>query len=301
MIERQMVADGKHGLIAVSHAAVESGFYAVRLPDGSFNHELEPSFAPLEELGARLARRALTDGPPSGHERGQLAAFIAFQLLRGPAFKRLHEAAVANTIEKWEDRLSAIQSDGYDPVEYARSFLDQDARRLNAMSVRAAPVATVLAAMHWMILDSTKATFVTCDHPVVVRGDPREPIDDGQRFGVLDAVEILYPLSPRALLVMTWVDQPHDLLLPTDVLDAPASNALVSRQAYRQWFSQPGTSPRFSRAPTQQLPLLAGSRFDRYDWFAARSSERRRLAEQAIAARTESDDAQGRMTLIQPI
>src|SRR5438477_10792711 len=107
---------------------------------------------------------------------------------------------------------------------------------------------TILASMHWTLVEFASSVIATSDHPVVlwplsVRSRAPQPTRIG--VGVLECSEIRLPLSSRHVVLMTWADKRDhdDVRVPGSRYHASNFNAFTIAQADRQWFHLPDMTP----------------------------------------------------------
>ena len=157
--------------------------------------------------------------------------------------------------------------------------------------------ASLLAAMHWTVVEFPVPLLATSDQPVSV-----VPIlEDGQtakievfpQTGFLGWHEIRFPIDPRRALLMTWIegfDTERAVQADDDI--AAEMNRTTIAQADREWFHHPSRrairlkkddlADRFCRPVAQQLD-------SRYTAEAARISGRRRTAEKTLKEMIEGE------------
>lgn len=151
-----------------------------------------------------------------------------------------------------------------------------DTYRLTRMMVNGRKLAMILASMHWTLVEFVSPVVATSDHPVVLwpGGASRVPQSTPLGVGILQCSEIRLPLSPRHVVLMTWSDDADDE--PARVRGtrshAASVNAFTVKQADRQWFHLPGTSPPVA---TGRLVPIAADLVDGYTAAVAASSRRR--------------------------
>jgi hypothetical protein len=139
--------------------------------------------------------------------------------------------------------------------------------------------ATIICSMHWTLVAFPKARLACSDHPVVIWPLHRlsaAPCANELEAGLLESVEIFFPIDPRHLLLMTW-QYAQDATAPQVGLGkhAMTANAFVVANAHAQWFRAPGDAPwiaKGKRKPISEL-LVPG-----YDFAVAAHSPSRAMA-----------------------
>ena len=181
-----------------------------------------------------------------------LAYLVAIHILRTPYAHRrmlaLQEPALKRQLprlRRWDDAA----------VNQFLKVVTSDAWRAQIFSEQLPQVATLVASMHWTLLEFRDEVLATSDQPVTI-----VPLLDGRPAtahtplpvtGLADCQEIRMALGPRHALVLTWLNEPDEgLRLPgNDWLAAELNHAVVG-QADTQWFHHP------VRRPTTLLPPL---------------------------------------------
>jgi hypothetical protein len=88
------------------------------------------------------------------------------------------------------------------PIDYVLNV----SRELTFKGLGAADnVAPILYKMKWSIASPLQGFFITCDNPLVRYVDPRtcHPIYGDHGF-LNKTAEVIFPLSPKLLLLMSW-------------------------------------------------------------------------------------------------
>ena len=122
-----------------------------------------------------------------------------------------------------------------------------------------AKMASALGSMNWSLIRFGSPALATSDHPVAVwppsaAGRPAQ-VTLVQEIGVGNVLEIRFPVSPGAAILMTWRERPDDHEpLDGKTHHAENLNAFTIAQAVKQWFYKLG-----ARRPRQPsgiwLPL----------------------------------------------
>jgi hypothetical protein len=150
-------------------------------------------------------------------------------------------------------------------------------------------LATIIANMHWTLLQGERPRLVTSDHPAVPIAID-EPATRKPRAipigGLINTLEFRFAARPDLLLVMSWLDAGEDgrtRRLATHHIRN--HNSLVIAQAEHQWFHHPDIAP--AHSPSVWHPISADLH-PGYGPDAARSSRRRAEVERMIAHPIES-------------
>jgi Protein of unknown function (DUF4238) len=267
-------------LISIRDAAVRTDFYKRTRPDGTVIYDVEWSLQHLDSAAAPVLRAIVDRWPLDLDDRGKLAAFFGYQLVRGPRWKEWHE-------RKTHEILDELRRAGRIPVDpegklseeeifaAAKQELLTDTQRLTRMLSLAPKAASVLGSMHWTLVGFNSPILATSDHPVVawpLAERSRRPQPTPLEVGLLDTLEVQAPASSRQAIIMTWLDEPDGPIVKGARQHATNINALTVAQAERQWFHLPGVSPPLA---TGLLLPISPELVRPYDQATAVSSRRR--------------------------
>ena len=218
--------------------AVQSHFYSVEGDDGAMDTRIEDFLAKMESNAAPAYQALLrAEIPTKGSQaRVDFATFLALMYVRTPAMRRMGAEMIGRHMqilcyaygnnEKAFDALNLrAETGGMQPLNaeqkerLRRDFLDpsgyimQIAKERTLMVLRAADgLAPILYNMKWTIIIPAHGFFITTDHPLVRQVDPktRHPIYGDHGFAN-KTVEVIFPLSPQRILVMTWEEGARDI------------------------------------------------------------------------------------------
>lgn len=258
--------------------------YSRTRPSGERIDDVEWSLRHLENK-VQVVRFAAQRFPFSELDRSIIAQFAGSQHVRGPKWKRQHEALVDQLEQEMEtkglERFSPVANEilkGH-LVEHAKAQ-GTDSGRLKDMQRWLNAESAFFYAMHWTLIRFHRPTLITCDHPVVlwpatIGARELSPADG---TGLRNVVEARYPLTAQLCLLMTWRDGP----------DAPAMvngnremafnvNGFTRAEAELEWFSTPGTKPPMPSQRSRLLPLSTAIYPD-YDLRYVEQSPRRAQA-----------------------
>lgn len=215
-------ATGQTKTISVRDAAVGVGFYTVLDEQGTPSQRVETSILQKLDDRAATALRRLASGPfpPAEADRSDLAMFIAFQALRGPAFRHQVEAVGDITAKlllqhTTREDLSRPLEDGRIPSEEeveAALFVIQNPDKFTFQTHQNERIQTMLSLaskeffprifqMSWILARCRKPRLLTTDNPVVYWRQRREQ-DRFPGVGLATADEVRFPLDPYRVLVL---------------------------------------------------------------------------------------------------
>jgi hypothetical protein len=199
-------SDRESELLWPESIGVRSGFYAEDLPDGTTSDWLEDAMSVLEGKALPVLRGAESRWPLTGTDRGRLSEYIALQMMRGPAWRDWYRQALANA-ERWTREEHPERP--AESFHAARQFLSSDAERHTHILAALPWVATAFANMHWTLLVCGRRRLATADHPLVPVSDgpvALQPLSSVPPWGIFATTEFRIALTPRLLLLLTWLD-----------------------------------------------------------------------------------------------
>ena len=174
----------------VSNVGTRRRYYRRDRPkDGTPIDDIEWSLAQGEEAATPVLRAFAEKWPLTLEAMAKLGELFAFQIVRGPRWMDEYSALTADAVEEW-GRDQKVTVAGRDlpvtPVELAEAkrLLLTDTPRLIRMMVNGRKLATVLASMHWTLVEFVSPVVATSDHPVVlwpVGAVTGTPTDTAQR------------------------------------------------------------------------------------------------------------------------
>jgi hypothetical protein len=210
--------------------AKERHFYSVEREDGSFDTTIEDHLADVESKAAPVyAKLASGSIPDYSQERADFATFIALLYVRTPAMRRdaaevigrgiqimnyaygTHDGAfntMVRNIEKKDGRAFSDEKKAklrewlIDPTNYTL----QIRKERTFIALKAADkLVPLLYEMTWTVVKPRHGFFITSDNPVTREVDPKtvHPFYGDHGFKNKTA-QVTFPLSPEALLLMTW-------------------------------------------------------------------------------------------------
>jgi hypothetical protein len=239
----------------VRSVGVRSGFYRETLPDGTSSDRLDPAMSALENSALQVMRTVDERWPLLGEDRAKVAEFIALQMMRTPAWREWYAQALENSLAELRARGDRSERSLLDAWEYMASDTERHERIVGNL----AATGTLFANMHWTLLRAGAPRLATSDHPVVpIAFGPAalQPVSPVPAYGTFATSEFRFALSPRHLLLMTWLDdygpEPSDRIKIHEVRE---HNAVVISQAEQQWFHVPGTAIERAQPPYRPIAL----------------------------------------------
>ncbi|MFD6152482.1 DUF4238 domain-containing protein [Streptomyces sp. NPDC060243] len=210
----------------VKNIAAETGFYTITDENGAPSTIIEKQLSVLEGTGLAALRRIDETGCPplpGSEDRELLCLYLAVQMTRTPRKRTMmlfagNLTAYANGRQVDQKLVAEYLREkhlGYTPTpaeaEGAWTFYHGlraesggDPTRNDAVMLPLQSVQVCLPefrARHWRLEVSRKPNFLTSDAPLVLWRPPT-PSDAFSGFGLKDAQEIRFPVSPTAQLVL---------------------------------------------------------------------------------------------------
>lgn len=286
--------DGKSECVTmpIRRAGTRSRYYRRTRPTGEKVDDIEASLAYVEDKATEPLGDLVGGKPITFERKGAVAQLVGVQMLRGPAFFQQREELLRPLIESLQPnhfKREALTAVGGDTVaarrQLAATYLGSTWRFMTMLQ-RSMKMATLLAHMRWQIVRFDEPGLVYSDHPVVVwpLGVERSAPFDRQGLAPMSALEIRVPISPNAVIVMTWIDKSDDADVPLLSAAAAEINAFTVAQADRQWMHQPAREPRVASGIFAPISRLLDSSYDR----VAVLSSRRRATAGAFLERTKN-------------
>jgi hypothetical protein len=263
--------------------------------DPEVRRQAEERFNKFESKGIEALRQLEHSWPPEGDYRSDIACLVGIHMVRNPAFitraTLLSEAEIERKMTAYRQTMTEEQ------IEIMLANFRTIAFKINYMLSLVLKQASLLAAMHWTVVEFPEQLLATSDQPVSVvpileDGETAE-IEVFPQTGFLGTHEIRFPINPRRALLMTWIegfDTERAVRADDDI--AAEMNRTTIAQADREWFHHPSRratclkkddlADRFCRPVAQQLA-------SDYTPEAARNSGRRRTAEKTLEEMIEGE------------
>jgi Protein of unknown function (DUF4238) len=290
-VAMRLVGSRGSRLVGVRDAGVRSDYYRRERPgSGETIYDVEWSLAQGEAAALPVIADLPARWPLTNEDKAKVGQFMALQHLRGPAFRAWHEKHIAGRVADLRADPAAHAVPGAAPsteaaVERAIEMLESDTFRATRMLSLVRSVGIAMSSMHWTLVSFAQARLAASDHPVMIwplgRGLSRPQANDLDA-GVLETLEVFFPVGPAHLLLLTWL---HDEDTPQPITGQgrhlATANAYVVANADKQWFHEPGVQPWIANGVRRPLSdELVGD----YDASAAQSSPRRAEARKHVMA-----------------
>lgn len=218
--------------------AVETHFYSVEAEDGTMDTRIETILSEIEAKAAPVYKALLQgDIPGETQERMDFSTFLALMYLRTPAMRRMNAELMSRymqilcyaygTNEKAFDALNQrVERAGgrvlttEEKERLRRDFTDGfsdyviEIPRERTLGVLGASdkLTPILFQMKWSIVMPRHGFFITTDHPLVREVDPQTRHPAYGDHGFLNkTAEVIFPLSPQRLLLMSWDKGARDI------------------------------------------------------------------------------------------
>jgi hypothetical protein len=254
-------------------------------PDEALRVEVEQRLSLTEGPAAETLRQLPDAWPfPPGHERWRdLLLFIGLHLVRSPKWlegiQDMAPELILRRVPEWSRSMPP------EAVDHVVKHLLSEAFRTELMMGQIPKMASMLGCMNCTVLEAPRPWLMVGDHPVVVvpllktgEAAPMQLVPDG---GLLETVEVRFPIDARRALLFSWLDQPHR----EDAVEIGYDHAVnLNRsqlgQVASQWYMAPDSRPPFVVPPflTSPASSLAPKLLDGYAPRSARVSRRRQEA-----------------------
>ena len=241
-------------------AASVEHMYTLTDASGERTVALEDALGVIEDAASSTFKKiAAGELPGSVLERLDVSLLLAAQLVRTPRSLLPIERAARDVTHKW---IEMAKQEGQLPptegaldVEVDREFTLRMAFDAEALS----RCAFFLFCRRWSLVRATEGScgFVLPERPVVMHSAGR-----GGFYGpggVIDAHEVLVPVSRRVLLMMYWLDDgdSHGSQVPPDLVSYV--NVHMSALGGPTVFCAPSDTEAVMRMFTRQMPSSDGS------------------------------------------
>jgi hypothetical protein len=257
----------------VSAALVQKYFYSIDTDQGR-DAIVEKMFASeIERPAARAIARVIDQKKPTSFPglRGAIAAFLAFQFVRGPAARHaavefFKAGARKVTSMATPEIVQGVLARQGEPISLgdARDLLSlaQTDDRMEVSSEAnvhlsvalktALKLIPIFLQRAWTILDFPATALLTGDEPLALVGESLAP---GEALGATDAPEIVFPTDPRHALILIRPDlKRRDARYSGTQRMADIINAHVAFSCHRFLIRYPGTDPLGGRTIPEKAP-----------------------------------------------
>jgi len=248
--------DGKvvPGPTSIDDAAVRRTFYRRYRPDGTPIDDVEWSLSRVEdEVGPMLPLIRESWPYTRIEDKGKLAEFFAFQLVRGPRWKQWREAETRRHIAEQRHNPEPVLHNGlWLPVTQknlneVEDHLLSETQWLTRMMSIANKLIDIFGSMRWHLIEFGEPLLAISDQPVVgwpLKESFRRPEPNQAGVGALNFLEIRVPVSPTLAILMTWqASEDAAEPIPGTAEVAANINAFTVGNADRQWMHKPGSVP----------------------------------------------------------
>lgn len=213
--------------------------------DYYLNGEIEQALAQLESETTPVISRLLAgEFDLSWEDRGRLAFFMAYFIVRVPFFRNMIEEKIGD-VGKMTLMMSA-QHPGYfartmrEAHKGKRGFTDKEIEDLRQWALKGEysvrgtsplslslgmtglpkELATIVHEMKWAYLQTSGTEeFITCDNPVSWFDPTPRPGFYGGHGLLMKKVELTFPLSPQLCLLGTWEWKTGPVQVPRPVVE----------------------------------------------------------------------------------
>jgi len=260
--------------------------------DPELNTVCEEACGKLENKRRRLLPSVVDHWPPSEDDRVLLAQFMALHVVRTDGFRRWYAQGSDRSLDAYRAEFTDEQ---FRVFANAVSCDRQRSLRLLAMQNK---ISSVLASMHWSLLEFDEPLLVASDQPIC----PVALMDAGtsQRvaatpcWGWIHTVEVRFVLSPQHALVATWHEGPETAPHSGTWEQASNINGVVIAQTEMHWMqvpnSRPAVPPLITLDPTPRFETLSPTLIPGYSSRVARTSELRLAVEREVDALIEGQN-----------
>jgi hypothetical protein len=285
--------------VHVRSAGVRTNMYRRERPDGSVIYDAEWSLRELENEALPVLASLPSRWPLSDDERSKVGQFVGAQFVRGPSYKSWLDRQLDTLMVELHANPEAYPSPDADlsPAEAmlaAEDHFRSASFRIERMFSAARPCGVAICSMRWTLIEFTKARLATSDHPVAIwplGAETRAPSPNEVDAGLLNTLEISFPVGRRHLLLMTWLDG-GDTRRPVlgSARHASTANAFVIANADEQWFHADGDKPYCAKGRRSALSTeLHGSYSHEMAARSPRRAQTRQLTQAEIEAPLSND------------
>lgn len=218
------------------------GFRRRFFSDPKVARAAERRFSVYESEGISGLEQLGRSWPPTDQERLDIAKLVAVHMVRNPAFVEAtmsaSSTAISDNLDEYREQLTESQT------QELIAHLTGEVFRIDHMFDLVPKHASLIASMHWTLLEFPEPLLATSDQPVTVV--PLLPDGTTARVvampqtGYLMTEEVRFALDPHRALVFTWVNdiEAKRPALADDNFAAELNRAVIA-QADREWFHHP--------------------------------------------------------------
>ncbi len=253
--------------------------------DPHLNQICEEACGKLENEWPGLWPSVIDSWPPSNDARILLAQFMALHVVRTDGFRRWY----TNRRDGAVDGYRAQFTDEQQFAVFAEGVGCDRERSLRLLAMQN-KISSVLASMHWSLLQFDEPLLVTSDQPVCPVGlmdlGMSQRVGATPPLGWIETVEVRFVLSPRHALVATWHEGPDTTPHIGTWHQASNINGVLIQQTEMHWVHVPNTSPAVPPLimldPTHRFETLSPTLIPGYGSHVARASKLRLAVEREV-------------------
>lgn len=263
--------------------------------DAEVRREAERRFNSFESKGIEALKRLGSSWPPENQDRVDIGCLVGIHMVRNPAFlsttAEMSEAEIDRKMASYRETMSEGQ------IAEMLAYLRSTAFKIEHMLDLVLKHASLLASMHWALIEFPEPLLATSDQPVSVvpllEPGTTAGVQASPQTGFMETEEIRFPVDPWRALLMSWIvgfDTERALRAPYDI--SAELNRTTIAQADREWIHFP------ARRPTRLKPGDLGDQFCRpvvnqldrhYTTGYARNSPRRTQATKLLNKMIEEE------------
>jgi hypothetical protein len=224
----------------------KAGFRRRLFGNAAVSKAAERRMTVYESEGIDALRRIDADWPLDLPTKAKIGALVAVHMVRNPAVLEMTSQLLSKQII---DKLPQYEREfSPDKVSELIRSLTSNEFRVSHMLETIPKTASLVASMHWTLLDFEGPLLATGDQPVTtvpLLGDnDRVEVAPMPSTGYVATTELRIALSPSRALLLTWMND-EDPERPLHCHDAVAVelNRAVVAQADREWFHHPDRRP----------------------------------------------------------
>jgi hypothetical protein len=264
-------------------------------PDPKVRRRAEQRFNFYEDKGIQALNRLGDSWPPRHDERIDIGCLVGVHMVRTPAFVAVTGARSRAEFERklpsYRETMSAEQ------IDQLQTHFDSSTYQIDTMLDLVLKQASLLASMHWTMLEFADPLLASSDQPVsvvplLVDGQTA-PVEAAPASGFLACEEIRFPIDPWRCLLLTWIEgfDSERALHPSDGIASEINRATIA-QADREWFHHPARRATVLKAGSFKDNLCGGVAHQldpQYDTEYARTSPRRRHTNKLMEEMIDDD------------
>ncbi len=239
--------------------SAETDFYTYIDFDGNPAGHLEQALGYMEAEAAgaisRITHPVFGTFPPPPDDRHAIATLMAFQKVRGKRRRKeieqhtdfimkvqvsgldregIRQLLIDRIGEATEERIAEMEDMVANLEDYA--FVPDPNEHLRMLGPLSFGIFTRLMRRHWYLAEFATPALITCDEPVMLY---KHNVSPYRGYGLLDADEVWFPLTPRLLLILAREPSPLPAKFAAPPEFAELVNHFVMHHAYQLIFAHP--------------------------------------------------------------